>query len=250
MTSHNDITENMIGPTEKLDLPPCWTEINENDSYYYLRQNTYYMATSMPAPYPGYTCHTIGNKYYIVKDKIKYYPKIQTIDELLETTHGKMLKSMVTNFMRENSIQTFDYIYGTINEERQLNIHDIFILMSQNFQISLQILKYIEEKVNEKIDNGEICESDMWYMMNNIAGQLGIYTDEDNVNIWNMINRETNIIGPVDHKIVLMPYWDEIEDCSGNYYYLQKDKYTLCPDEIFGPHQVILIGGNAYFVME
>lgn len=122
--------------------------------------------------------------------------------------------------------------------------------MSQNIEFSLQLLKHIEGKINQKIDSGEIYEADMWYMMNDIAGQLGIYTDEDNNIIWDMIHREKNITGPADHKIVLMPFWDEVEDGNGNYYYLQQGKYALNPDEINGPHQIILIGEKPYFVME
>jgi len=57
-----------------------------------------------------------------------------------------------------------------------------------------------------------------------------------------------NIIGPIDHKMVLMPFWDEIEDDNGNYYYLQQGKYTLCPDEIQELYQVVHIGETPYYV--
>jgi hypothetical protein len=250
MTSTNNINENMIGPTDKQDLPPCWTEIVENGSYYYLRANTYFPTYSIPSPRDGYIWHKLGEKIYIIKDKPNKTQPIKTLDEIMETTHGKILKSFVIDYMQETGIHTFDYVYGTPNENKSLNIHDVFVLMSQNIEFTLQILKFIESKINQKIDSGEICEIDMWYMMNDIAGQLGIYTDEDHITIWDMIHRERNIIGPIDHKMVIMPFWDEVGDGNGNYYYLQQGRYALCPDEIPGPHQVILIGEKSYFVME
>ena len=250
MTSTNNITENMIGPTEKQELPPCWTEINENGSYYYLRANTYYVAPSVPPPRDGYIWHKLGEKIYIIKDKPNKNQPIKTLDEIAETHQGKILKTIIMDYMLETGIHTFDYVYGTPEKNKPLNIHDVFVLMSQNIEFTLQMLKYIEGKINQKIDNGEIYEADMWYMMNDIASQLGIYTDEDHITIWDMIHRERNIIGPIDHKMVLMPFWDEVEDGNSNYYYLQQGKYALGPDKIDGPHQVILIGENTYFVME
>lgn len=249
MTTTNNITENMIGPTEKQELPPCWTEIVENGSYYYLRANTYFPTTSIPSFRDGYKWYKLGEKFYIIKEKSNRNQPIKTLDEILETTHGKILKSLVIDFMRETGIHTFDYIYGTHDENKPLNIHNIFVLMSQNIEFSLEILKYIDSKINQKIDSGEIYELDMWYMMNDIAGQLGMYTDEDHIIIWDMIYREKNIIGPIDHKMVLMPFWDEIEDGNGNYYYLQQGKYTLCPDEIQELYQVVQIGETPYYVM-
>jgi hypothetical protein len=247
--TENNITENMIGPTEKQDLPPCWTEVIENGSYYYLRANTYYPTYSIPEVREGYILHKLGDKNYIVKDKPNKNQPIKTLDEIMETTNGKILKSFVFDYMRETGIHTFEYVYGTTDETKPLNIHDVFVRLSQNIEFTLQILKYIEVKINQKIDNGEISDIDMWYMMNDIAEQLGIYTDDDYNTIWDMIHREKNIIGPIDHKMVLMPFWDEIVDTNGNYYYLQQGKYALCPDEIAGPHEVILIGEKSYFVM-
>lgn len=247
--------ENYIGPTDKRKPNAKWTEIVDSaGNYHYFRIGYFYEISSIPAPRKGYTWYNINNKYYIVKIKTHLNPtNTLTLEDLANSRIGKIIMRLLEQFKIENEIYTFDYIYGVSNPNYNINLRDIFITMAKNPDMSFRIVKYIEEKIGIKIENGELNEAEMCYMMDDIINQIGIL-EEDNEKIRKMIYRECNLIGPVEHQILLMPFWDEVEH-EGQYYYFQHGKYvrTNNPEKHIihtFPHRVIQIGAKKYIILD
>lgn len=252
----NATTKNYIGPTDKREPDAKWTEIVDSaENYHYFRNGCFYEISSVPAPRKGYTWYNINNKYYIVNMKTRSKPtNTLTSEELANTRIGKIIIRLLEQFKIENEIYTFDYIYGVSNpNNNNINLRDIFVIMAKNPEMSFRIVRYIEEKVGIKIENGELNEAEMCYMMDDIINQIGIL-DEDYEKIRKMIYRECNVVGPVEHQLLLMPFWDEVEH-EGQYYYIQRGKYarTNNPEKhiIYRfPHRVIEIGEKKYIILD
>lgn len=247
--------ENYIGPTDKREPHAKWTEIVDSaGNYHYFRIGYFYEISSIPAPRKGYTWYNINNKYYIVKIKTHSNPaNTLTLEDLSNSRIGKIIMRLLEQFKIENEIYTFDYIYGVSNPNYNINLRDIFITMAKNPDMSFRIVRYVEEKIGIKIENGELNEAEMCYMMDDIINQIGIL-EEDNEKIRKMIYRECNVIGPVEHQLLLMPFWDEVEH-EGQYYYFQQGKYarTNNPEKHIihtFPHRVIQIGAKKYIILD
>lgn len=247
--------ENYIGPTDKREPHAKWTEIVDSaGNYHYFRIGYFYEISSIPAPRKGYTWYNINNKYYIVKIKTHSNPaNTLTLEDLSNSRIGKIIMRLLEQFKIENEIYTFDYIYGVSNPNYNINLRDIFITMAKNPDMSFRIVRYVEEKIGIKIENGELNEAEMCYMMDDIINQIGIL-EEDNEKIRKMIYRECNVIGPVEHQLLLMPFWDEVEH-EGQYYYFQQGKYarTNNPEKHIihtFPHRVIEIGAKKYIILD
>jgi hypothetical protein len=247
--------ENYIGPTDKREPHAKWTEIVDSaGNYHYFRIGYFYEISSIPAPRKGYTWYNINNKYYIVKIKTHSNPaNTLSLEDLANSRIGKIIMRLLEQFKIENEIYTFDYIYGVSNPNYNINLRDIFITMAKNPDMSFRIVRYVEEKIGIKIENGELNEAEMCYMMDDIINQIGIL-EEDNEKIRKMIYRECNVIGPVEHQLLLMPFWDEVEH-EGQYYYFQQGKYarTNNPEKhiIYTfPHRVIEIGAKKYIILD
>lgn len=251
----NATTKNYIGPTNKLEPDAKWTEIVDSaENYHYFRNGCFYEISSVPAPRKGYTWYNINNKYYIVNMKTRSkLTNTLTLEELANTQIGKIIVRLLEEFKIENEIYTFDYIYGVSNPNNNINLRDIFIIMAKNPEMSFRIVRYIEEKIGIKIENGELNEAEMCYMMDDIINQIGIL-NEDCEKIRKMIYREGNLVGPVEHQLLLMPFWDEVEH-EGQYYYFQQGKYTRTnnPEKHIihtFPHRVIEIGEKKYIILD
>ena len=251
----NTPQENYIGPTDKREPHAKWTEIVDSaGNYHYFRIGYFYEISSIPAPRKGYTWYNINNKYYIVKIKTHSNPaNTLTLEDLANSRIGKIIMRLLEQFKIENEIYTFDYIYGVSNPNYNINLRDIFITMAKNPDMSFRIVRYIEEKIGIKIENGELNEAEMCYMMDDVINQIGIL-EEDNEKIRKMIYREYNLVGPVEHQLLLMPFWDEVEH-EGQYYYFQQGKYarTNNPEKhiIYTfPHRVIQIGAKKYIILD
>jgi len=251
----NATTKNYIGPTNKLEPDAKWTEIVDSaENYHYFRNGCFYEISSVPAPRKGYTWYNINNKYYIVNMKTRSkLTNTLTLEELANTQIGKIIVRLLEEFKIENEIYTFDYIYGVSNPNNNINLRDIFIIMAKNPEMSFRIVRYIEEKIGIKIENGELNEAEMCYMMDDIINQIGIL-NEDCEKIRKMIYRECNVVGPVEHQLLLMPFWDEVEH-EGQYYYFQQGKYTRTnnPEKHIihtFPHRVIEIGEKKYIILD
>ena len=251
----NATQENYIGPTDKREPHAKWTEIVDSaGNYHYFRIGYFYEISSIPAPRKGYTWYNINNKYYIVKIKTHSNPaNTLTLEDLANSRIGKIIMRLLEEFKIENEIYTFDYIYGVSNPNYNINLRDIFVTMAKNPDMSFRIVRYVEEKIGIKIENGELNEAEMCYMMDDIINQIGIL-EEDNEKIRKMIYRECNVIGPVEHQLLLMPFWDEVEH-EGQYYYFQQGKYarTNNPEKHIihtFPHRVIQIGAKKYIILD
>lgn len=251
----NAITKNYIGPTDKREPDAKWTEIVDSaENYHYFRNGCFYEISSVPAPRKGYTWYNINNKYYIVNMKTRSkLTNTLTLEELANTQIGKIIVRLLEEFKIENEIYTFDYIYGVSNPNNNINLRDIFIIMAKNPEMSFRIVRYIEEKIGIKIENGELNEAEMCYMMDDIINQIGIL-NEDCEKIRKMIYRECNLVGPVEHQLLLMPFWDEVEH-EGQYYYFQQGKYTRTnnPEKHIihtFPHRVIQIGAKKCIILD
>jgi hypothetical protein len=251
----NATTENYIGPTNKREPDAKWTEIVDSaENYHYFRNGCFYVISSVPAPRKGYTWYNIDDKYYIVNMKTRSKSiNTLTLEELANTQIGKIIVRLLEEFKIENKIYTFDYAYGISNIKNDINMRDIFVTMAKNPEMSCRILRYFEEKIGIKIENGELNEAEMCYMMDDIIIQIGIL-DEDYEKIRKMIYRERNLIGPVEHELLTMPFWDELEH-EGQYYYIQQGKYacTNNPEKHIihtFPHRVIQIGEKKYIILD
>ena len=255
LSKMNAPQENYIGPTNKREPHAKWTEIVDSaGNYHYFRIGYFYEISSIPAPRKGYTWYNINNKYYIVKIKTHSNPaNTLTLEDLANSRIGKIIIRLLEQFKIENEIYTFDYIYGVSNQNNNINLRDIFITMAKNPDMSFRIVRYIEEKIGIKIESGELNEAEMCYMMDDVINQIGIL-EEDNEKIRKMIYRECNLVGPVEHQLLLMPFWDEVEH-EGQYYYFQQGKYarTNNPEKhiIYTfPHRVIEIGAKKYIILD
>lgn len=251
----NATTENYIGPTDKREPDAKWTEIvDSTENYHYFRNGCFYVISSVPAPRKGYTWYNIDDKYYIVNIKTHSNPaNTLTLEELANTRIGKIIVRLLEEFKIENEIYTFEYAYGISNQNNNINLRDIFVIMAKNPDMSFRIVRYVEEKISIKIENGELNEAEMCYMMDDIINQIGIL-EEDNEKIRKMIYRECNLVGPVEHQLLLMPFWDEVEH-EGQYYYFQQGKYarTNNPEKHIihtFPHRVIQIGAKKYIILD
>ena len=251
----NATTKNYIGPTNKREPDAKWTEIVDSaENHHYFRNGCFYVISSVPAPRKGYTWYNIDDKYYIVNMKTRSKPtNTLTLEELANTQIGKIIVRLLEEFKIENEIYTFDYAYGISNIKDDINLRDIFVIMAKNPDMSCRILRYFEEKIGIKIENGELNEAEMCYMMDDIINQIGIL-DEDYEKIRKMIYREGNLVGPVENQLLLMPFWDEIEH-EGQYYYFQQGKYALTnnPEKHIihtFPHRVIEIGAKKYIILD
>lgn len=251
----NATTENYIGPTDKREPDAKWTEIVDSaENYHYFRNGCFYGISSVPAPRKGYTWYNIDDKYYIVNMKTRSKPtNTLTLEELANTRIGKIIVRLLEDFKIENEIYTFEYAYSISKMKDDINLRDIFVIMAKNPDMSCRILRYVEEKIGIKIENGELNEAEMCYMMDDIINQIGIL-DEDYEKIRKMIYRECNLVGPVEHQLLLMPFWDEIEH-EGQYYYFQQGKYahTNNPEKHIihtFPHRVIEIGAKKYIILD
>ena len=251
----NATTENYIGPTYKREPDSKWTEIVDiTENYHYFRNGCFYMISSVPAPRKGYTWYNIDDSFYIVNMKTHSKPtNTVTIEELMNTRIGKIILNLLEEFKIENNIHTFADAYNFSQLEKNINLRDIFVLMAKNPDMSSRIVNYVEQQIGINIENGVLNESEMCYMMDDIINQIGIL-EEDNEKIKKMIYCVCNFIGPVEHQLLLMPFWDEIEH-EGNYYYIQQGKYarTNNPEKHIihtFPHRVLEIGAKKYIILD
>lgn len=210
---------NVIGPLNiQRQHDAEWHEIINHDEYYYFKKETYHYVSSPPAPRPGWEWYEIGENHYIVKTG---EPSFDFMNE-----YGLIYKFM--NELCVNALNEKFDINIYIDFENVKSFKEIFDTIIQHPEELFKLLQYTLDKLNIKIQSGEINEKEFMEEVTNFLEKTKYIDYEDRFqiikNIILMLREEVNYVGPVPYQIPINEKWEEIEH-EGLYYYFRKGYY-------------------------
>jgi hypothetical protein len=210
---------NVIGPlNNKRQLNEEWDEISNGTQFYYFKKGTYNFVTSPPAPRPGWEWYEIGHDNYVVQTGEPNFDFMKDDGVIY-----KFMNELCVNAIKEK----FDIrIY--VNFDNVKSFKEVFDILINYPRELFILLHYIVDKLNIKIESGEINKNEFMDELDEILGNFIFIIEESRFQIIKdillMIRGEVNHVGPVTYQIPFDDKWEEFED-QGLYYYFRKGFY-------------------------
>ena len=140
---------------------------------------------------------------------------IITIQKLLETKLGKIIKEIVDECELENAIFDDENDYDMDNVK---NMNEFFEILTKNPKLFMDFVKYIGKKIHIRIETGVININGFNEEIDEILKIMDIQNNEMIISMVKIIFGKDNIVGPVKKQLPPNDEWEEkIKD--GNYYY-------------------------------
>jgi hypothetical protein len=145
---------------------------------------------------------------------------IVTIQNLLETKLGKIIKEIVDECELENAIFDDENDYDMDNVK---NMNEFFEILTKNPNLFMDFVKYIGKKINIRIETSGININEFNEEIDEILKIMDIQNNEMIISMVKIVFGKDNIVGPVKKQLPLIDDWEErIKDGSFYYYRIEQ----------------------------